>query len=139
MQNLIYELRRLRGNIPEDIRCRVIRRIGCAIHRSFKNKDQVYSFIRACGLMQPPPIVPPATTVMRTKLATYLDKWTASVAYYDPHSKSWEPLPEAVNEMRIRMLTELMQVAGIEQAKIDAFMGYSLSDMDESILQCNEN
>lgn len=131
MQNLIYEMRRLRNFMPEEYRCMAVRRIGMAIHRSMKDKEQVLAFVRACKLNAGTPVVPKETTIARTKLASFIDKWVGAVATYDPIGKQWVPLTEDANDLRVKMLAELMALAGVDQAVIDAMVARNISDLDE--------
>ncbi len=131
MQNLIYEMRQLRKFIPEEYRCMVVRRVGVAIHRSMKNKEQVLAFVRACKLQAGSPVVPKETTMPRTKLASFIDKWVGAVATYDPIDKRWVPLTDDANDLRVKMLAELMSLSGVDQAVIDAMVARNICDLDE--------
>src|SRR3989304_5187335 len=134
MQNLIAEMRRLRGVLPEEYRAIMVRRIGKAINASMKDKDQVIAFVRACKLNSGNPTVPAETNVKRTQLASFLDKWVGSVATYDPIEKSWVPLTEDANDIRVKMLSELMALAGLPKEQIDSFVDASIDSLDEGHL-----
>ena len=131
MQNLIYEMRRLRNFMPEEYRCMVVRRIGMAIHRSMKNKDQVLAFVRACKLNAGDPVAPKDAKIPRTKLAYFIDKWVGAVATYDPVDKTWVPLSEDANDIRVKMLAELMALAEVPKADIDAMVNANIASLDE--------
>ena len=131
MQNLIYEMRRLRNFMPEEYRAICVRRVGMAIHRSMKNKEQVLAFVRACKLNAGDPVVPKDTTTSRTKLASFIDKWVGAVATYDPVDKTWVPLSEDANDVRVKMLAELMALSGVDQTIIDAMVSRNLANLDE--------
>lgn len=109
----------------------VVRRIGCAIHRSMKDKQQVLAFVTACKLRGGEARVEPDISCDRTKLAAFLDKWIGRVAYYDTYTKKWLPLRDDVNDMRVSMLTELMEVAGMKKGQIDSLIQANLSNLDE--------
>lgn len=131
MQNLIYEMRRLRNFMPEEYRCMVVRRIGMAIHRSMKNKEQVLAFVRACKLNSGDPVVPRDTNIARTKVAAFLDRWVGAVATYDPVDKTWVPLSEDANDIRVKMVSELMELAGLPKEQIDSFLDANIAGLDE--------
>ena len=117
--------------MPEEYRAMCVRRIGMAIHRSMKDKEQVLAFVRACKLNAGDPKVPKDTKVPREKLASYLDKWIGAVATYDPVDKQWVPLSEDANDIRVRMLSELMEVAGLPKEQIDSFVDANIDSLDE--------
>lgn len=119
MQNLIQELRGLRGAIPEYIRCMVVRRVARAIQRSMGDKTKAIRFIQCCGLRAGEPRVPCQLELPRTRLAQYIDRWLSVVGHYDKESGTWERLPPEVADFKRAMLDELMTLCGVSEHEIE--------------------
>ena len=117
MQNLVAEIRGLRGSIPEYIRCMVARRLARAIQRSMNDKVKALRFLQCCGLRAGEPRVACDLELPRTRLTQFIDRWLSVVGHYNEEGQ-WERLPPEVDAMRRNMLAELMVACGVHQHEI---------------------
>lgn len=120
MKQLIAEMQELKGQIPEHIRSLVVRRIARAIYHACPDRQAAdpfsQRFIAECRLEAGDPFAPAQIEVERSKLACFIDKWIHVQQYQEQGSDGWKPISPEMNEIRVSMCAELLELGGYDAA-----------------------
>lgn len=119
MKQLISQMRQLKGEIPEDIRSKVVRRVARAVYDACPMRgaaDEIsQNFITQCHLDAGDPFAPADLEVERSKLASFIDKWI-HVQQYKEKGGEWKPISPEMNEVRVSMCAELLELGNYNPA-----------------------
>jgi hypothetical protein len=120
VKQLIAEMQELKGEIPEDIRSLVARRIGRAIYHACPYRDQAdaisQKFIAECKLEAGDPFAPGDLEVGRSELASFIDRWIHVQQFKRKDAEEFEPITSDMNEIRVSMCAELLELGNYNPA-----------------------